>query len=1053
MIPRKRGRRPCYRLSIEHLEQRQCLTGMPLLWMEDNSFRSGDLLPDDFIKRFEDPETWQVGLRTLDTMYLKEDALRNSANSVTNSVIRDTIAPVLNASQANVAIDTEAANFLQRRTRGDSAAMDRELQSHLAWLTSLVNSGLRVQAISLRGVISENAPGDATWSNYSLNDRMADVVEYTRRVHQLYPWIRVGIIDASPTNGLAYTSIYPSLQAFMSRAGMTLDHIHLDMPVNLINDTNFTWQNVFQIQRHVQTTVRAKFGLMLTSAEGGEFSNQRWAQRIMTGLFSYQETIRSLSTAETQPDRIIITSQYSYPDTSVPELVPTPLVDGLGDLRLRNTTQSVIQLSNMLRGYDDFPDSSLQRELIQVFPNAAEASSTAASTASLRSSAVDAVFARGIVDAIESTSQFQWHANVGDASPWLKAILPKRLGIDTVRLWPFRGSSGSDGGALADVYLSRSQQSGVNASDNPLANPSNWTLVSTADLRGTSDSYVDARFSLSQTSAIAIVFRNAQGQAGLAGMRAYAPVPNWISPYQSPLVNSIPAVDIQSYFVVEQLANQPVADLTIRGVSAAQDYNLTVSDSRFTIVNNRLSLSRSTLLDSTATPSVAVWVKLQNRANSTQVFHKLVTFIVYPQGTSPFAADRGDLPASFEANDPALHRMSGPKLGMSVDADSAAQSSINADADDRDIDGNDDDGITMLTTLRRATQAYSGSFLVNASQAGYVDAWFDFNSNGRFEHPQEHFTGGASRSVGAGFSTLPITIPAGLTAAGRVAARFRISSTGNLEPTGQANSGEVEDYYLSVDADSVDQRWCVRFPMVTINIDLEITITSQTTVVQNQQGLLLNYDNQPNVPLDLIAGPQADVFKVKAIQPQRQITFQGGGGSDTLSFEEVAGVLDFASGLVKTDSIEVLSLSNGSPQTVQFAADLPLLTPGNVSQLVISADRQDTINFNKAWRLQTPAWTTSQGFAHRITNLKDSVSLIDTSVWTNPINSRDTNGDGQVSPIDALLIINAINQKQTLRIPTNQTDVINWLYLDPNRSASIEPLDALLVIDSINSQR
>ncbi len=1044
-------RRKRKHLSIEQLEVRQCLAGMPLLWMEDNSFRSGDLLPDDFVKRFQDPETWQVALRTLDTLVLKEEALRNSANGITSTLLRDTIAPVLNASQANVAIDTAAANFLQRRTRGDSAAIDRELQSHLIWLTSLVNSGLRVQAISLRGVLSDTAPGDNSWNAYSLNSRMADVVEYTRRVQQLFPWIRIGIIDASPTNGLAYASNYSDLKAFMNRASMTLDHIHLDMPVNLINGTNFTWQNVFQIQRHVQTTVQAKFGLMLTSAEGGEFSNHRWAQRIMTGLFSYQETIRSLSTAETQPDRIIITSRYTYPNTSVPEFVPTPLVDGLGDLRLRNTTQSVIQLSNMLRGYPDFPDSSLQRELIQVFPVAADASSTRTSTATSRLAAVDAVFARGIVDATDSTAQFQWQANVGDSTPWLKAILPKRLGIDAVRLWPFRGASGTDGGALADVYVSRSQQAAMNSADDPLSNPSNWTLVSTADLRGSSDSHVDARFSLVQTPAVAIVFRNAQGQAGLAGLRVYAPVPGWINPYQSPLVATYPTVDIQPHFVVEQLASQPVADLFIQGASAAQNYILTVSDSRFSIVNNRLSLSQSTLLNATATPSIAVWVKLQSRTNSSQVFHKLVTFIVYPQGSSPFAADRGDLPASFEANDAAIHRLSSLKFGLAVDADSAAQSSINADADDRDADGNDDDGITMLTTLRRAAQPYSGSFLVNASQAGYVDAWFDFNSNGRFEHPQEHFASGISRQVSAGFSPLPITIPAGLTAAGRVAARFRISPNGNLEPTGQASGGEVEDYYLSVDADSIDPRWCVRFPSITISINIEINITVQGTLVQNQQGQLLNYDHPSSAPLDLIAGPQADVFKVNAIQSQREVTFQGGGGSDTLSFDQPAGVLDFSSGFVKTDSIEVLALANGSPQTVQFAAELPLLTPGSPGQLIVSAEPQDTVTFNPAWQLQSPTWT-NQGFAHRVSNLKDTVSLLNTTYWTNPLNSGDVNGDGQVTPIDALLIINTINRKQTLRAPTSQAEVANWVYLDPNRSSSVEPMDALLVINAINSQ-
>ena len=469
MTHRKQVRKPC-RLTFEPLEDRRCLASMPLLWMEDNSYPQGNLLPSDFVQRFQDPETWQVALRTIDTLYLNENSLRNSANNITTPILRDTIAPVLNAAQANVAIDTDAAKFLQRRTRGDSAAIDSELQSHFNWLATLISSGLRVQTISLRGVMSEKAPGDTTWNAYSLNDRMADVVEYSRRVTRQFPWIRVGIIDDSPTQGLNYSAIYSSLQAAMNRASYSLDHIHLDMPVNLIGDgLSFTWDNVFQIQRYVQTTVGARFGLMLTSQEGGNFSNQRWAQRIMTGLSSYQATIRTLSTPDTQPDRIIITFRYTYPNTSVPEFVPTPLVDDLGDIRLRNTTQSVVQLSNLLRGYDDFSDSRLQRELIHVFPVSASASSTATSTSTVRSSAVDAVMARGIVDATDSLASFQWQAALSDSSPWLKATLSKRTGIDSVRLWPYRGTTSTDGGALADIYVSRLPQADANASDNPLS--------------------------------------------------------------------------------------------------------------------------------------------------------------------------------------------------------------------------------------------------------------------------------------------------------------------------------------------------------------------------------------------------------------------------------------------------------------------------------------------------------------------------------------------------------------------------------------------------------
>ncbi len=1036
------------RPRFEQLETRQCLASMPLLWMEDNSFSRGNQLPDDFIKRFDDPQTWQVALRTIDTLYLNEDSIRNSANNINTAFIRDRMVPVLNSAQANVAIDTHAADFLGRRTSGSATNIDQALASHFTWLDSLISAGLRVNVVSLRGVLSDTVPGDTNWFGYSLSNRVTDVVEYTRRVSQRYPWMRVGIIDDLPTQGLDYATAYPTLRDALRAQGLSLDHLHLDMPVNLIGTgQRYTWDDIFQFQRYVQTTVGTRFGLMLTSQEGGEFSNHRWAQRIMAGLVEYQTAIRRLSTADTQPDRIIVTSRYTYPNTSVPELVPTPVVDGLGDVRLRNTTQSIVQLSNLLRDYDDFSESKLQNELIHVPPVAAAASSTANSSSVARRSAVDAVMARGIIDASDSLPQFQWQASSGDNTPWLKASLPKRMGIDRLRLWPYRGSNPTEGGALADIYVSRSA-SDVSLADNPQSNPGNWSLVQTADLRSSSDEYVETRFSLTQTPAIAIVFRNAQGQAGLAGMRVYAAVPGWINPYQSPLSAIVPTVTVQTYYVTEGLTNQLVADLSINGVSAAQDYLLTTSDARFVFSGNRLSLAPNTVLNRSATPSIAVWVKLEGRANPSFSFSKLVTFIVYPNNGQQPNLDFGDAPASFDS---ATHAVSSLWLGRSVDTDSTSQATINADGDDKDSDGNDDDGITMLTSLRRTTEPYSGSFLVNANGAGFVDAWFDFNSNGRFEHPQEHFAQGTSGAVTTGFSTLPLTIPAGLTAAGRIAARFRLSPTGNLTPGGLAGGGEVEDYYLVVDADTPTPRWCVQFPNITVSITLEITVTLQSTIVRDQSGELLNYGNQANAPLDVIAGPLDDTLQIHALPAQREMTLQGGLGVDKVDFTQANGVLDFTRGLVKTDSVEVLSTVNGTAQSIQFGNELPFMSAGSAGSWQIQSDANDQLQFGPAWRTQAPAWV-STGLRHRLSNGAQQVWLQNPTLWTNPLSSNDVNADGYTTPLDALLVINAINTRQALRAPTSGADIVGWMYLDPNRSSSVEPIDALLVINAINQR-
>jgi hypothetical protein len=72
------------------------------------------------------------------------------------------------------------------------------------------------------------------------------------------------------------------------------------------------------------------------------------------------------------------------------------------------------------------------------------------------------------------------------------------------------------------------------------------------------------------------------------------------------------------------------------------------------------------------------------------------------------------------------------------------------------------------------------------------------------------------------------------------------------------------------------------------------------------------------------------------------------------------------------------------------------------------------------------------------------------SPWQNPQHSRDVNGDGLVSPIDALLVINALNDKQAGGLPPADRQPAAP-YVDVNGDGILAPVDALLVINALNA--
>ncbi|HNM24435.1 MAG TPA: Calx-beta domain-containing protein, partial [Saprospiraceae bacterium] len=207
-----------------------------------------------------------------------------------------------------------------------------------------------------------------------------------------------------------------------------------------------------------------------------------------------------------------------------------------------------------------------------------------------------------------------------------------------------------------------------------------------------------------------------------------------------------------------------------------------------------------------------------NKVEANETFQTVLTGLTLPVGItsvtiagSPQTAtivndevDFGDAPDTYGtllASSGARHStVLGFRLGNDIDGEVDGQPTANASGD-----GADEDGVTLPSPLVTNTTA---NVTVNASLAGKLDAWVDFNNNGNFNDAGEKVFNNVS--VAAGANSLSFAVPNGATPS-LTFARFRLSSAGGLSPTGSASDGEVEDYQVQI----VNTQFSVNDPTVT----------------------------------------------------------------------------------------------------------------------------------------------------------------------------------------------------------------------------------------------
>lgn len=178
----------------------------------------------------------------------------------------------------------------------------------------------------------------------------------------------------------------------------------------------------------------------------------------------------------------------------------------------------------------------------------------------------------------------------------------------------------------------------------------------------------------------------------------------------------------------------------------------------------------------------------------------LIGIVLFFVSSTTFAAlrDFSDAPASY--GHPRHTIVSGVYLGFaSPDAEITSQPTQEADGDDSR--GSDDDDILSLPVLTHEQEATFTLFV--KGESGYLQAWIDFDANGRFDVGEQIASNlqddgtGEDATANDGFIVFKITVPADATTR-KTYARFRWSTMQNLDSTATADDGEVEDYALTI---------------------------------------------------------------------------------------------------------------------------------------------------------------------------------------------------------------------------------------------------------------
>ena len=441
-----------------------------------------------------------------------------------------------------------------------------------------------------------------------------------------------------------------------------------------------------------------------------------------------------------------------------------------------------------------------------------------------------------------------------------------------------------------------------------------------------------------------------------------------------------------------------------------------------------------------------------------------VTIMVEPPGDSfdfgdaPTAAQSG-LPADYPVtlgDDGARHRTGSLRLGTSIDGESDGLPDVSARGDD-DANTDDEDGVTTIAPIvMLSDRDLTSSVQVVASTLGRLDAWIDFNRNGSWNDAGEQIAIDIELTPGDNIVSFPV--PKG-SDTGATAARFRLSSAGGLSPTGNATDGEVEDYIVTIIDGAIP---------IDVDVDLPETETlvrvdSDEYVVTSGSVEIFRAPIRSVASINIGGTPNADELMLDLdglTIPPDGLDLNGGEGDNTLSLSGSDSQLDLTDPLVTADNFATIDLSSGDATGIRLDAEAIRALSPTTGAVSIEAAELDEIQVRDAnqWRMTDPLVVDGQFVLtadNSVSSGQESIAASVSRPWQNFLQLGDVNNDGDVSALDALLIIIELGNRTVSDRDSKDLDdplgIAQWpgLYFDHTGDGKATSLDALRVINDL----
>ncbi|MEZ6090610.1 MAG: dockerin type I domain-containing protein, partial [Pirellulaceae bacterium] len=176
----------------------------------------------------------------------------------------------------------------------------------------------------------------------------------------------------------------------------------------------------------------------------------------------------------------------------------------------------------------------------------------------------------------------------------------------------------------------------------------------------------------------------------------------------------------------------------------------------------------------------------------------------------------------------------------------------------------------------------------------------------------------------------------------------------------------------------------------------------------------------------------------------------GGAGFDRLEIESVQD-LDWAGSASQLQLIEEIVLRGTGITNFMIDPAMVISISEQLQRLVIHMGDLENSRLGANWNAMPPTIVGDE--VHHVAVLSGAtLELVNRNAWQNPFDRFDVNRSGNVSPLDALVILNYLNSNGSkVRQPSDPPELLPFYY-DSNGDDRIAPLDALVILNQLNRQ-